>query len=184
MAAAGLAADDAEEKRGWGGHYYFGLIRHCEERSDEAIQLALGEAGLLRYARNDGLGIWWLVVKHPQTVARACRYSHAPPQADWVRPSVSSARRIRLLAPGRDPRKDCSAAAWRRGWLPGFCRRSRERVRTPQRAGRRRSGWRGRISGLPARKRLARYRSAREGCRPGPGWPGSAFPPCPAPAPI
>src|SRR5882672_1514333 len=30
-------------------------VRHCEERSDEAIQLALGEAGLLRCARNDGL---------------------------------------------------------------------------------------------------------------------------------
>src|SRR5258708_16255069 len=32
------------------------LFRHCEERSDEAIQSAAGY-GLLRYARNDGLGI-------------------------------------------------------------------------------------------------------------------------------
>jgi hypothetical protein len=32
------------------------LRRHCEERSDEAIQLfvAAKEAGLLRFARNDG----------------------------------------------------------------------------------------------------------------------------------
>jgi hypothetical protein len=30
------------------------IRRHCEERSDEAIQLCLAkEAGLLRFARND-----------------------------------------------------------------------------------------------------------------------------------
>jgi len=32
------------------------LVRHCEERSDEAIQSFLGY-GLLRYARNDGFKV-------------------------------------------------------------------------------------------------------------------------------
>jgi hypothetical protein len=32
----------------------FGVGRHCEERSDEAIQLSLLRDGLLRFARNDG----------------------------------------------------------------------------------------------------------------------------------
>jgi hypothetical protein len=30
------------------------LTRHCEERSDEAIQNMLANLGLLRFARNDG----------------------------------------------------------------------------------------------------------------------------------
>jgi hypothetical protein len=40
----------------------FRLNRHCEERSDEAIQTAECEAGLLRFARNDGLGIAKLII--------------------------------------------------------------------------------------------------------------------------
>ena len=30
------------------------MTRHCEERSDEAIQNTLATPGLLRFARNDG----------------------------------------------------------------------------------------------------------------------------------
>jgi hypothetical protein len=30
------------------------ISRHCEEQSDEAIQLFRRQTGLLRYARNDG----------------------------------------------------------------------------------------------------------------------------------
>jgi len=33
----------------------FASNRHCEERSDEAIQLAATESGLPRFARNDDL---------------------------------------------------------------------------------------------------------------------------------
>jgi hypothetical protein len=32
------------------------LLRHCEERSDEAIQKLSDPTGLLRFARNDELG--------------------------------------------------------------------------------------------------------------------------------
>jgi hypothetical protein len=36
-------------------HDRFCLTRHCEERSDEAIQrVSEGRSGLLRFARNDG----------------------------------------------------------------------------------------------------------------------------------
>src|ERR1041385_1379895 len=36
----------------------FNFYRHCEERSDEAIQLCcFVKAGLLRFARNDGRGV-------------------------------------------------------------------------------------------------------------------------------
>jgi hypothetical protein len=31
------------------------LYRHCEERSDEAIEMAPPQSGLLRFARNDAL---------------------------------------------------------------------------------------------------------------------------------
>jgi hypothetical protein len=33
------------------------MFRHCEERSDEAIQSRKRRTGLLRFARNDGQGI-------------------------------------------------------------------------------------------------------------------------------
>ncbi|MDB5555691.1 MAG: hypothetical protein JWL86_5675, partial [Rhizobium sp.] len=40
------------------------LNRHCEERSDEAIQLPLSEDGLLRFARNDGWNTGCLLPDH------------------------------------------------------------------------------------------------------------------------
>src|SRR5579864_5665978 len=33
---------------------HFHILRHCEERSDEAIQSGVRVPGLLRFARNDG----------------------------------------------------------------------------------------------------------------------------------
>src|SRR3954452_321035 len=42
----------AKSAHSWSSSY--NALRHCEERSDEAIQLCGSQAGLLRCARNDG----------------------------------------------------------------------------------------------------------------------------------
>jgi Fe-S cluster assembly ATP-binding protein len=76
--------------------------RHCEERSDEAIQSAASEAGLPRFARNDGEGLDLLALEPHERAAAGLFLGFQYPveipgvsYLQFLRESLNSQRRAR-----------------------------------------------------------------------------------------
>jgi Fe-S cluster assembly ATP-binding protein len=76
--------------------------RHCEERSDEAIQRAASETGLPRFARNDGNGLDLLALEPHQRAAAGLFLGFQYPveipgvsYLQFLRESLNSQRRAR-----------------------------------------------------------------------------------------